>query len=221
MYAAFTRALPLLAACALGVAADASAKKPETGGGVPVGIDLGTTYSCVAKYPPEIIPNEEGGRTTASWVAFTGQERLIGEAAKAQFVSNPKNTIFDVKRFIGRTFNDPVFQKDRKHFTYETVENSAGKPSVRVEVNGTNKDFTAEEISAFILGKMKLIAEQNIGKPVKDAVITVPAYFNDAQRSATKDAGKIAGLNVLRVINEPTAAAIAYGRSTAEHTKQL
>jgi heat shock protein 1/8 len=180
---------------------------------VAIGIDLGTTYSCVGVYQNgkvEIIANDQGNRTTPSYVSFTENERLIGDAAKATSALNPANTIYDVKRLLGRDFNDKTLQDDMKVLPYKIV-NSNGKPKVEVDFKGEVKQFTPEEISAMILTKMKEIAEAYIGKPVKDAVITVPAYFNDAQRQATKDAGVIAGLNVLRIINEPTAAAIAYG----------
>ncbi|ORX82442.1 hsp71-like protein [Anaeromyces robustus] len=178
-----------------------------------VGIDLGTTYSCVGVWQNdrvEIIPNDQGNRTTPSYVAFTDSERLIGDAAKNQAAMNPTNTVFDAKRLIGRRFNDSEVQSDMKHWPFKVVE-KAGKPYIQVQFKGETKDFTAEEISSMVLTKMKDTAEAYIGEKVKDAVITVPAYFNDSQRQATKDAGHIAGLNVLRIINEPTAAAIAYG----------
>jgi len=180
---------------------------------VAIGIDLGTTYSCVGIYQNgkvEIIANEQGNRTTPSYVSFNETERLIGDAAKSVSSLNPTNTIYDIKRLIGRDFNDKNLQEDMKSLPYKII-NSNGKPKVEVEFKGETKQFTPEEISAMILTKMKDIAEAFVGKPVRDAVITVPAYFNDAQRQATKDAGIIAGLNVLRIINEPTAAAIAYG----------
>ncbi|KAK6894627.1 Heat shock protein SSA1 [Candida tropicalis] len=178
-----------------------------------VGIDLGTTYSCVAHFANdrvEIIANDQGNRTTPSFVAFTDTERLIGDAAKNQAAMNPSNTVFDAKRLIGRKFNDPEVQTDIKHFPFKVID-KGGKPNVEVEYKGETKVFTPEEISSMVLGKMKEIAEGFLGTTVKDAVVTVPAYFNDSQRQATKDAGLIAGLNVLRIINEPTAAAIAYG----------
>lgn len=178
-----------------------------------IGIDLGTTYSCVGVWQNdrvEIIANDQGNRTTPSFVAFTEQERLIGEAAKNQVASNPKNTVFDAKRFVGRKFDDQAVQKDIKHMTCDVI-NQKGLPAFKVNFKNEEKIFTPEEISSMVLTKMKTIAEEYLGEEVKDAVITVPAYFNDAQRQATKDAGVIAGLNVLRIINEPTAAAIAYG----------
>jgi len=178
-----------------------------------IGIDLGTTYSCVGIYKNgrvEIIPNDQGNRITPSYVAFTDDERLIGEAAKNQATVNPSQTLFDVKRLIGRKYTDSTVQKDKQLLPYEII-NKDGKPNIQVKVKGENKVFSPEEISAMVLTKMKEIAENYLGKEVKHAVITVPAYFNDAQRQATKDAGAIAGLNVIRIINEPTAAAIAYG----------
>ncbi|CAK9683129.1 unnamed protein product [Candida parapsilosis] len=178
-----------------------------------VGIDLGTTYSCVAHYANdrvEIIANDQGNRTTPSFVAFTDTERLIGDAAKNQAAINPANTVFDAKRLIGRKFDDAEVQNDLKHFPFKVVD-KGGKPNIQVEYKGETKVFTPEEISSMVLGKMKETAEGYLGGTVKDAVVTVPAYFNDSQRQATKDAGLIAGLNVLRIINEPTAAAIAYG----------
>ncbi|RYP76271.1 hypothetical protein DL771_001890 [Monosporascus sp. 5C6A] len=181
--------------------------------GTVVGIDLGTTYSCVGvmqKGKVEILVNDQGNRITPSYVAFTDEERLVGDAAKQQAASNPTNTIFDVKRFIGRKFAEKEVQNDMKHFPYKIVEKDS-KPVIEVNVKGKPKQFTPEEISAVILGKMKEVAESYLGKKVTHAVVTVPAYFNDNQRQATKDAGTIAGLNVLRIVNEPTAAAIAYG----------
>ena len=178
-----------------------------------VGIDLGTTYSCVAHFANdrvEIIANDQGNRTTPSFVAFTDTERLIGDAAKNQAAMNPANTVFDAKRLIGRKFDDHEVQGDIKHFPFKVVD-KASKPMIQVEYKGETKTFSPEEISSMILGKMKETAEGFLGTTVKDAVVTVPAYFNDSQRQATKDAGTIAGLNVMRIINEPTAAAIAYG----------
>jgi len=178
-----------------------------------IGIDLGTTYSCVGIYRDdriEIIANDQGNRTTPSFVAFTDTERLIGDSAKNQVAMNPHNTVFDAKRLIGRKFNDAEVQADMKHFPFKVIE-KAGKPVTQVEFKGEVKDFTPEEISSMILTKMRETAESYLGGTVNNAVITVPAYFNDSQRQATKDAGLIAGLNVLRIINEPTAAAIAYG----------
>ena len=178
-----------------------------------VGIDLGTTYSCVGVFQHgkvEIIPNDQGSRTTPSYVAFTDTERLIGDAAKNQATLNPANTVFDAKRLIGRRSDDPSVSSDKHHWPFEVVE-EAGRPKVKVAYKGEEKTFFAEEISAMVLAKMKETAESYLGKTVTDAVVTVPAYFNDLQRQATKDAGTIAGLNVLRIINEPTAAAVAYG----------
>ena len=178
-----------------------------------IGIDLGTTYSCVGVFQHgkiEIIANDQGNRTTPSYVAFTDTERLIGDAAKNQVAMNPQNTVFDAKRLIGRKYDDHSVQSDIKHWPFKVI-NKAGKPVIQVEYKGENKVFTPEEISSVILTKMKETAESYLGQKVTDAVVTVPAYFNDAQRQATKDAGVIAGLNVLRVVNEPTAAALAYG----------
>mmetsp|Transcript_43169 Transcript_43169/g.90379 ORF Transcript_43169/g.90379 Transcript_43169/m.90379 type:complete len:644 (-) Transcript_43169:325-2256(-) len=178
-----------------------------------VGIDLGTTYSCVGVYKNgkvEIIANDQGNRITPSWVAFTDDERLVGDAAKNQGAINPENTVFDVKRLIGRKYTDPTVQHDKKLLPYEIV-NKDGKPYVQVIFKGEKKTYSPEEVSAMILNKMKEVAEAFLGREIKNAVVTVPAYFNDAQRQATKDAGTISGLNVLRIINEPTAAAIAYG----------
>merc|ERR1712160_104060 len=159
----------------------------------------------------EIIANDQGNRTTPSYVAFTETERLIGDAAKSQAAMNSQNTVFDAKRLIGRKFTDPGVQSDMKHWPFKVVSGTGGIPIIEVEYKGETKQFKAEEISSMVLTKMKETAESYLGQEVKDAVITVPAYFNDAQRQATKDAGTIAGINVLRIINEPTAAAIAYG----------
>jgi heat shock protein 1/8 len=178
-----------------------------------IGIDLGTTFSCVAVWKDgrvEIIANDQGERTTPSWVAFTETDRIIGVGAKTQAGSNPENTIYDSKRLIGRTCDDSAIQADLKHWPFK-VKNSNNKPSICVQYKNENLEFTPEEISAMILSKMKETAENFLGFPVTKAVITVPAYFNDAQRRATQDAGKIAGLRVERIINEPTAAAMAYG----------
>jgi heat shock 70kDa protein 1/2/6/8 len=184
-----------------------------------IGIDLGTTYSCVGVWQNdrvEIIANDQGNRTTPSYVSYTAEERLIGDAAKGVAASNPTNTVFDAKRLLGRRFRDPLVQSDMKHWPFKVVEGAAEKPVIEVEYKGKTTRFQPEEVSAAVLQKMKATAEAYLGGEVKNAVITVPAYFNDAQRQATKDAGVIAGLNVLRIINEPTAAAIAYGldRST-------
>lgn len=178
-----------------------------------IGLDLGTTFSCLAVYQngrAEIIANDQGNRTTPSYVGFTDTERLVGDAAKNQVTINPTNTIFDAKRLIGRNFNDPTVQADMEHWPFKVI-NKNGKPHFEVEFKGEIKHYSPEQISAMVLGKMKQTAEDYLGHPVTEAVITVPAYFNDSQRQATKDAGTIAGLNVRRIINEPTAAAIAYG----------
>ena len=178
-----------------------------------IGIDLGTTYSCVGVWQNdrvEIIANDQGNRVTPSYVAFTDTERLIGDAAKNQVAMNPENTVFDAKRLIGRKFNDPSVTSDAKHWPFKIVP-KGDKPMIEVNWKGEAKQFMAEEISAMVLTKMKETAEAFLGKTVKNAVVTVPAYFNDSQRQATKDAGHISGLNVLRIINEPTAAALAYG----------
>lgn len=179
-----------------------------------IGIDLGTTYSCVGVWQNdrvEIVPNDQGNRTTPSYVAFTDSERMIGDAAKNQTAMNPKNTVFDAKRLIGRKFSDQKVQEDIKDLSYKVVSGKSDKAVVEVEFKGDTKRFEPEEISSMVLTKMKETAETFLGKPVTDAVVTVPAYFNDSQRQATKDAASIAGLNCLRIINEPTAAAIAYG----------
>ncbi|KAG9507744.1 Heat shock protein ssb1 [Fusarium musae] len=187
-----------------------------------IGIDLGTTYSCVATYEGtnvEIIANEQGSFTTPSFVSFTDKERLIGEAAKNNAAMNPRNTVFDAKRLIGRRFDDPTVKKDIESWPFKIVDDN-GSPKIEVEYLGENKQFSAQEISSMVLTKMKEIAETKLGKKVEKAVITVPAYFNDNQRQATKDAGSIAGLNVLRIINEPTAAAIAYGLGAGKSEKE-
>jgi heat shock protein 1/8 len=179
-----------------------------------IGIDLGTTYSCVGVWQNdrvEIIANDQGNRTTPSYVAFTAEERLIGDAAKSQAAANPANTVFDAKRLIGRKMGDASVKSDMTHWPFKVKAGTGDKPLIEVTVGGESKTFTPEEISAAVLQKMKATAEAYLGDKVTDAVVTVPAYFNDSQRQATKDAGLIAGLNVLRIINEPTAAAIAYG----------
>lgn len=182
--------------------------------GTVIGIDLGTTYSCVGVFKNgrvEIIANDQGNRITPSYVAFMENgERLVGDAAKNQATINPENTVFDVKRLIGRKFSDKSVQADKKLVPYEIVSNS-DKPMIQITIGDSVKTFAPEEISAMVLQKMKATAETFLGKEIKNAVVTVPAYFNDAQRQATKDAGTIAGLKVERIINEPTAAAIAYG----------
>jgi len=179
-----------------------------------VGIDLGTTYSCVGVWQNdrvEIIANDQGNRVTPSYVAFTDSERLIGDAAKNQVAMNPHNTVFDAKRLIGRNFSDPIVQADMKHWPFKVVQKPGDKPFISVEYKGETKEFSPEEISSMVLIKMKETAEAYLGHPINSAVITVPAYFNDSQRQATKDAGTISGMQVKRIINEPTAAAIAYG----------
>uniref|UniRef100_A0A6C0DBN4 Chaperone n=1 Tax=viral metagenome TaxID=1070528 RepID=A0A6C0DBN4_9ZZZZ len=187
-----------------------------------IGIDLGTTYSCVGVWQNdrvEIIASDSGNRTVPSIVAFTDAERLIGDAAKSAAAAYPRSTVFDAKRMIGRDFNDPLLQADMKHFPYGVIDDGKGRPKIVVDTKDGQKQFYPEEISAMVLQKMKAIAESFLGQTVRDAVVTVPAYFNDSQRQATKDAGTIAGLNVIRIINEPTAAALAYGldkKSSAE-----
>ena len=188
--------------------------KKEAESPIAIGIDLGTTYSCVGVWrngKVEIIPNDQGNRTTPSYVAFTETERLIGDAAKNQVARNPTNSVFDAKRLIGRQFSSPTVQQDSKLWPFKVEVGANDKPHIIVNYKGERKRFQAEEISSMVLSKMREIAETYLGRPVKDAVITVPAYFNDGQRQATKDAGLISGMNVLRIINEPTAAAIAYG----------
>jgi len=205
------------------VAAEEETKEKEELGTV-IGIDLGTTYSCVGVFKNgrvEIIANDQGNRITPSYVAFTAEgERLIGDAAKNQLTTNPENTVFDIKRLVGREFKDTSVQHDLKYFPFKVIDKSK-KPYVQVETGSGLKDFSAEEISAMILTKMKETAEAYLGKKVTHAVVTVPAYFNDAQRQATKDAGVIAGMNVMRIINEPTAAAIAYGMDKKEGEKNV
>ena len=186
-----------------------------------IGIDLGTTYSCVGVWKNgrvEIIPNDQGNRTTPSYVAFTETERLIGDSAKNQANMNPENTIYDAKRMIGRKFSDACVQSDRKFWSYAVESDPQDKPEIVCKYKGESQRFRPEEISGMVLANLKATAETYLGAPVKDAVITVPAYFNDAARQATKDAGAIAGLNVLRVINEPTAAAVAYGLDNKSET---
>ncbi len=190
---------------------------------VAIGIDLGTTYSCVGVWRDnrcEIIANSQGNRTTPSYVAFSNDERMIGESAKNQAAMNPTNTIYDAKRLIGRTFDDPIVQQEIKGFSYDVI-NREGKPVIQAEYKDEVKSFQPEEISAMILSEMKQIASSYLGQDITDVVITVPAYFNDGQRQATKDAGSIAGLNVLRIINEPTAAAIAYGLNNASSEQNV
>ena len=188
-----------------------------------IGIDLGTTYSCVGVWQNdkvEIIANDQGNRTTPSYVGFTDRERLIGDAAKNQVARNAKNTVFDAKRLIGRKFTDPVVQQDARFWPFEVTSGPQEKPQIQVMHQGEKHRFNPEQISAMVLTKMKETAEDYLGKPVTSAVITVPAYFNDSQRQATKDAGTIAGLDVKRIINEPTAAAIAYGLDSGKTGEQ-
>ena len=179
-----------------------------------IGIDLGTTYSCVGVWQNdrvEIIASDVGNRTVPSWVSFTDEERLVGDSAKGVAAANVKNTVFDAKRIIGRQFDDPAVQKELKHYPFLVKDDGKNRPIIEVEFKGETKQFYPEEISAMVLQKMRSIAEAYLGYAVTDAVVTVPAYFNDQQRQATKDAGRIAGLNIKRIINEPTAAALAYG----------
>jgi len=200
--------------CAVRAEEEASDGEEGNGMGTVIGIDLGTTYSCVGVFKNgrvEIIANDQGNRITPSYVAFMDNgERLVGDAAKNQATINPANTVFDVKRLIGRKFSDKSVQADKKLVPYNIVSDK-DKPLIQVTVDGKKQTFAPEEISAMVLQKMKLTAETFLGKEIKNAVVTVPAYFNDAQRQATKDAGTISGLKVERIINEPTAAAIAYG----------
>ncbi|KAJ1769894.1 ATPase with role in protein import into the ER, partial [Coemansia sp. RSA 2523] len=209
-----TLALFLLALFATAPSVRGEEEESKEDYGTVIGIDLGTTYSCVAVHKNgrvEIIANEQGSRITPSWVGFTADgERLIGDAAKNQAPNNPENTIFDAKRMIGLRYNDKEVKRDMKTWPFKVIDKD-GKPTFRVDVKGDKRNFSPEEISAMVLGKMKEIAESYLNTKVTHAVVTVPAYFNDAQRQATKDAGAIAGLNVLRIVNEPTAAAIAYG----------
>jgi len=201
-----------------------STEAPSSNNDIVIGIDLGTTNSCVAVEKDgrfEVIANSQGERTTPSFVAFTEEgERLIGQAAKGQVTSNVKRTIYDIKRFMGRKFNDDGVQKEISGLGYKVVSGSSGNPEVVIDVGGKTSNYTPEQISAMILGYMKETAEAFLGKKVSRAVITVPAYFNDAQRQATKDAGTIAGLTVERIINEPTAAALAYGLNNDSTTEK-
>merc|ERR1711959_428866 len=192
--------------------------------GPAVGIDLGTTYSCVGIWQNdrvEIIANDQGNRTTPSFVAFTDSERMIGDAAKNQAAMNPTNTVFDAKRLIGRRFTEAATQSDIKHFPFKVISKDGDRPAIVVDYKGEAKEFFPEEISSMVLIKMREVAEAYLGTDIKNAVITVPAYFNDSQRASTKDAGSIAGLNVLRIINEPTAAAIAYGLDKKEGERNI
>lgn len=211
-------ALALLGLCCFAAVPMALANEESTeptSTGPIIGIDLGTTYSCVGVYKSngnvEIIANDQGNRITPSYVAFTDNERFVGDAAKNQATINPENTIFDVKRLIGREYNDQSVQADKKLVPFKIVPNKEGKPRIQIDQDGKESLYAPEEISAMVLGKMKATAEAYLGQSVTRAVVTVPAYFNDDQRQATKDAGRIAGLTVERIINEPTAAAIAYG----------
>jgi len=216
--------LVVLVSSSLLVHAEEEADKKKSEVGTVIGIDLGTTYSCVGVFKNgrvDIIANDQGNRITPSYVAFTADgERLIGDAAKNQLTSNPENTVFDVKRLIGRTWDDKSVQHDIKFYPFK-VTNKNGKPHISANTGEGEKSFAPEEVSAMVLGKMKEIAEEYLGKKITNAVVTVPAYFNDAQRQATKDAGTIAGLNVMRIINEPTAAAIAYGLDKKDGEKNI
>jgi heat shock protein 1/8 len=191
---------------------------------IAIGIDLGTTYSCVGIYrngQVQIISNDQGSNTTPSWVSFTDTERLIGDAAKTQSIRNSSNTIYESKRLIGRKFTDDSVQKDIKNMSYKVISDSDNNPVIEVEYKGEKKLFNPTEIASMILSKMKEIAEDYLGEKVDSAVITCPAYFDNNQRQATKDAGAIAGLDVIRVINEPTAASIAYGLNKVEGDKNI
>ena len=179
-----------------------------------IGIDLATCMSMVAVWKDgkvDIIASESGNRTVPSYVSFTEEERIIGDAAKSMSSTNPRNTVFDAKRLIGRTFDDPIVQRDVANWPFNVVNDGNGRPKICVDFKGDAKQYYPEEISAMVLQKLKAMAESYLGVDVTDAVITVPAYFNDNQRQATKDAGRIAGLNVLRLLSEPTSACIAYG----------
>jgi len=209
--------------CLLALALGARAGEGSVEGPV-IGIDLGTTYSVVGVWQNgevQILPNELGNRITPSVVAFTDEERLVGDGAKNQMEANPENTIYAIKRLIGRKYSDKSVQHDKKLLSYAVVEDKDGKPKVEVKYKGNKKQYTPEEISAMVLQKMKEIAESNLGKKLENAVVTVPAYFNDAQRQSTKDAGQISGVNVVRIINEPTAAALAYGLNKKEESNIL
>lgn len=189
------------------------AEKKNTFNGA-IGIDLGTTFSCAAVWIDdhvEIIPNDLGNRTTPSWVSFNDSEQFVGEIAKQQASSNPGRTLYDVKRFIGKRYSDPILQEDLQHYSFNITPDNQDRPSIHLAIDGKDKCFLPEEISAMVLAKMKNTAEEYLGKIVMNAVVTVPAYFNDAQRTATKNACQIAGLNCLRIINEPTAACLCYG----------
>ncbi len=191
--------------------------------GYAIGIDAGTTNFCLSVFRnnrSEIIPNDQGNRTTPSYVAFTDTERLIGDAAKNQATANPKNTVYDAKRLIGRKFSDKIVQDDVKLWPFEVKGDKNDKPLIVVDSMGAKEELQAEQITAMLLERMKETAEEYLGEKVTQAVITVPAYFNDSQRQATKDAGSIAGLEVLRIINEPTAAAVAYGLDQGKDVDQ-